>query len=231
MLDYTEYDVLSFDCYGTLVDWANGILEALRPVLVRHGMNLDDDRILELYAETESDLETGEFIRYREVLGGVVREIGSGLGFSPSSSELDCLAESLPEWRPFDDTVDALKSLESAYKLAIISNIDNDLFARTEARLGVKFDTVVTAESVGSYKPSLKNFRVAIQSIGVAPERLLHVAQSVHHDIVPAKEMGLSTVWVTRGAGSGATLPASGQPDVEVSDLKTLVSLMGLGTG
>ena len=231
MLDYKRHEVLSFDCYGTLVDWASGILAALQPVLARHEVSVDDDRVLQLYAEAESAVEAGEFVLYRAVLRGVVREIGSNLGFSPSSSELDCLVDSLPDWRPFDDTVDALKSLKSAYRLAIISNIDDDLFARTEAQLGIEFDTVVTAESIGSYKPSLENFRVAVERIGVAPKRLLHVAQSIYHDVVPAKEMGISTVWVTRGTGSGATLPANGQADVEVPDLKTLVSLMGLGTG
>ena len=219
---------MSFDCYGTLIDWESGIQEALRPVLARHDLNLSDDRILELYAGAESAVEAGEFVKYREVLRGVVREIGTKLGFAPSFSELDCLADSLKDWRPFDDTVEALRSLKKAYRLAIISNIDDDLFASAAHTLKVEFDTVVTAESVGCYKPSLRNFRSAIERIGVPPGRILHVAQSVYHDMVPAKKVGLSTVWVTRGAGSGATPPASGHPDVEVPDLKTLVSLMGL---
>ena len=137
-MDYSRYEVLSFDCYGTLIDWESGILGALRPVLARHDVRLSDNRVLQLYAEAETGLEAGEFVKYREVLRGVVREIGVKLGFAPSPSEMDCIADSLKDWRPFDDTVEALKRLKEAYRLAIISNIDDDLLAFSTNRLGVE---------------------------------------------------------------------------------------------
>ena len=158
-------------------------------------------------------------------------QFGNQLGFVPSASELDCLVESLRNWLPFPDTVKALQILKKKYRLAIISNIDNDLFAFSAKHLKVKFDWVITAEQAKSYKPSLHNFKFAIDRIGVSPEKILHIAQSIYHDIIPAKKIGLSTVWVNRRkdkTGSGATLPARGKPDLEVSDLETLVSIMEL---
>ncbi|MFQ6117986.1 MAG: HAD-IA family hydrolase, partial [Candidatus Bipolaricaulia bacterium] len=170
-------------------------------------------------------------VRYREVLRRVVQGLGVQLGFVPSPSELDCLADSLKDWRPFPDTVEALQALKRAFKLAIISNIDDDLFALSAERLKVEFDWVITAEQARSYKPSPHNFRFALQRIGISPKRVLHIAQSIYHDIVPAKAVGLSTVWVNRRSGKegfGATPSASGRPDLEVPDLRTLVSMMGL---
>ena len=228
MIDFKRYEVLSFDCYGTLIDWESGILAALRPVLKGHALELEDERLLRLYAELESQAEEGEFIKYREVLREVVRGLGRELGFTPSPSELDCLVASLGDWPPFPDTVEALQALRRRYRLAIISNVDDDLFALTARRLGVEFDWVITAEQVGSYKPSQHNFKFALERIGVAPDKVLHIAQSIYHDIVPAKALGLATVWVSRSGGPGATPPAHGRPDLEVPDLGTLVSMMGL---
>lgn len=231
MINFNQYEVLSFDCYGTLIDWESGILAALRPVLSTHHRNLSDRQILELYAEMESRAEAGEYVTYREVLQKVVQQFGNRLGFVPTPSELDCLADSLKNWKPFPDTVEALRTLKKRYRPAIISNIDDDLFAWSAKHLQVEFDWIITAEQAKTYKPSLHNFTFAIERIGISPERLLHVAQSIYHDITPAKIMGLSTVWVNRRKGRegfGATPPASGHPDLEVPDLKTLVSMIGL---
>ena len=137
-------------------------------------------------------------------------------------------------WRPFPDTVTALRALKTRYKLAIISNVDDGLFALTACHLEVEFDWIITAEQAGTYKPSPNNFEVALQRIGVAPGRLLHAAESLYHDIVPAKKLGLSTVWVHRRAGKegfGATPPASAEPDLEVPNLEALVSAAGMGPG
>lgn len=231
MIDFQQFEVLSFDCYGTLIDWESGILTALKTLLSNHNINIDDQPILELFAQRESIQEAGEYLKYREILKKVVQDFGEKLSFPPSEKELNSLAESIQYWEPFPDTVGALKALKKRYKLTIISNIDDDLFAYTANKLEVEFDWIITAEQVKSYKPSLQNFEFAIQRMGIAPDKLLHVAQSVYHDIVPAKTMGVTAVWVNRRQGKeafGATAPASGNPDLEVPDLKTLVSLMNL---
>lgn len=229
MINFQQFEVLSFDCYGTLIDWENGILKALKTILSSHSPNLSDKQILERFAERESIQESGEYFKYREILKRVVENFGAQLNFAPTEAELNALAESIKDWKPFPDTVEALKALKKRYKLTIISNIDDDLFAYTAKKLGVEFDWIITAQQVKSYKPSLQNFEFAIQRMGIEPNKLLHVAQSVYHDVVPAKTMGITAVWVNRRQGKegfGATVPASGNPDLEVPDLKTLVSLI-----
>ncbi|NJR26440.1 MAG: haloacid dehalogenase type II [Richelia sp. CSU_2_1] len=235
MLDFNQFEVLSFDCYGTLIDWESGILPILKQLLSNREIDFSDERTLEMFAEFESELEKehNEYIKYREVLQQVVQKIGQRFNFEPakteSGTEINCLVESLKNWQPFPDTVAALSALKQKYKLAVISNIDGDLFAGTAKHLKVEFDWVITAEQARSYKPSTRNFELALETMGIAPEKLLHVAQSLYHDIVPAASMGISTVWVNRRqdkTGFGATMPASGQPDLEVPDLKTLVDLI-----
>ncbi|MEG4283923.1 haloacid dehalogenase type II [Microcoleus sp. A006_D1] len=228
MLDFNQFEVVSFDCYGTLIDWENGILPVLKQLLSSHEIDLSDDGTLEMFAEFESELEKDQsnYIKYRQILQEVVEKLGQRFNFEPTETELNSLADSVKNWQPFPDTVAALAALKQKYKLAVISNIDDDLFAGTAKHLQVEFDWVITAEQVRSYKPSTRNFEMAIDRMGIAPEKLLHVAQSLYHDIVPAASMGISTVWVNRRqgkAGFGATLPASAQPDLEVPDLKTLV--------
>ncbi len=226
-MNFNQFEILTFDCYGTLIDWESGILSALKQLLEAKEKNLSDDRLLELFAEFESEAESGEYIKYREVLKQVVAKIGEKLNFSPTEAELNSLANSLKNWQPFPDTVEALKALKQKYKLGIISNIDEDLFADSARHLQVDFDYLITAEKAKSYKPSVNNFEVALPEIGVNKDKILHVAQSIYHDIVTAKSLGLSTVWVNRRQGKegfGATLPANATPDLEVPDLKSLVS-------
>jgi 2-haloacid dehalogenase len=228
MLDFTRFECLTFDCYGTLIDWESGILAALRPVLEAHGVQLSDAEILELYAQLEAEAEQGEYRRYREVLEAVVRGFRKRFGFTPSWTEISALPNSLKEWEPFPDTVEALRELTTRYKLAVISNIDDDLFKFTARKLQVPFDFVITAEQARSYKPSLNNFKLALERLGLPSDKVLHVAQSLYHDIAPAKMLGLSTVWVNRRrgkAGHGATRPSEAAPDLEVPDLKSLALL------
>jgi len=227
-MDFSRFTTISFDCYGTLIDWESGMLPVLRAMLGRYGHTLPDAAILQLYREFEAEAESGPYRRYRDVLQSVMRAFAARLGFDPSFSDVRSLPESVPAWAPFPDTVAALRILKSRYKLAVISNIDDDLFAKTGKLLGVEFDAVVTAEQAGSYKPSLRNFEFALRRLAVAPERLLHVAQSIYHDVVPARSLGISTVWVNRKSarpGIGAVRTAEGRADLEVPDLAALASL------
>ncbi len=225
MLNFTQFQVLSFDCYGTLIDWETGIFSALGSILAAHGKSIADAELLKVYSELESEAEQGEFCSYREVLGSVVRGFGERLGFKPTEAQVRSMPDSPASWLPFPDTVAALQQLKARYQLAVISNVDDDLFAATARRLEVAFDHVITAQQARAYKPSLLIFNLAQQRIGVAPARWLHAAQSVYHDVIPARSMGIATVWVNRPSprpGVGAAKAASGQPDLEVPDLKTL---------
>lgn len=228
MLDFTRFQILTFDCYGTLIDWEAGIFSALRPILAAHGKIISDFSLLEMYSELEAKAEQEEFRPYREVLQSVVRGFGERLGFTPSGLEERSLPESLAHWPPFPDTVAALRQLRRQYQLAIISNVDDDLFAFTATRLEVAFDHIITAQEAGAYKPSLKIFGLAQERIGVSPQHWLHVGQSIYHDVIPARSLGVATVWVNRPSlrpGAGAAKTASGQPDLEVPNLSTLADL------
>ena len=167
---------------------------------------------------------------YRRVLEQVVRDLAAKWGFSTSPDEQHSLPESLKTWQPFPDTVAALRRLHRRYKLAIISNTDDDLFAHTAKLLEVPFDFVTTALEVRSYKPSFNNFQRALEKMTVGKDRVLHVAQSLHHDIEPTRTLGIHSVWVNRRqgkSGTGATVESSAKPDLEVPDLKTLADLAG----
>ena len=164
MLDFSQFECLTFDCYGTLIDWESGILGAIRPILETHHRKLSDDGILELYAALESEEESGEYKKYRQVLQRVMWKMAARIVFPLTEAEFNALPDSMPQWPAFPDTVEALRRLKSKYKLAIISNTDDDLFAQTAKTLQVPFDFVITAEQARSYKPSLNNFHVALET-------------------------------------------------------------------
>jgi len=227
MLDFTRFEVLTFDCYGTLINWEDGILACLHRILAAHNNDLDDATILRLYGDFEADAEQGEYQRYREVLQSVVRKFGENLGFSATDQEANSLPESLREWKPWPDTVAALRELQSRFRLAIISNVDDDLFAATLPKLSAQFDQIITAQQAGAYKPSLKIFELALSRMGVPADRVLHVGQSVYHDVLSAQSLGMSTVWVNRPSprsGVGAVKAAEGRPDLQVSSLAELAA-------
>jgi 2-haloacid dehalogenase len=227
MLDFSRFEILTFDCYGTLIDWEQGILRCLRRILTAHGKSVDDAQILQLYGEFEASAEQGEYRRYREVLELVVRQFGRQLDFTPTEAEVRSLPDSLPEWKPWPDTVTALRQLSSHFRLAVISNVDDDLFASTRPQLGVEFDQVITAQQARAYKPSLKIFELALSRVGAPAHRVLHVGQSIYHDVVPAQGLGLATVWVSRPSarsGVGAVRLAEGHPDLQVSSLAELAA-------
>ncbi len=202
-LDFSRFRVITFDCYGTLVDWETGILNALRPILSAHGAILESVEILRLYGDLEALAEASEYRPYREVLKDAT-------------------------WKPFPDTVASLRKLKTKFKLGIISNVDDDLFSATASQLEIGFDYVTTAGQARAYKPSLEIFRLAQKKMNTPSEQWLHAAQSIYHDVIPAKSLGISTVWVNRPSqrpGAGAAQKASAAPDVEVSSLAELAQL------
>jgi 2-haloacid dehalogenase len=227
MLDFSRFEILTFDCYGTLIDWETGILSGLHRILSSHGKQIDDAAILKLYGDFEQRSEQGAFRPYREVLESVVRQFGEKFRFTPSPEEVRSLPDSLPAWKPWPDTGSALRQLKTRFRLAIFSNVDDDLFAGTRPQLQVDFDEVVTAQQAQAYKPSLKLFELALSRIKTPAHRVLHVAQSVYHDVVPAQSLGLATVWVNRPSarpGVGAVKAAEAKPDLTVSSLSELAA-------
>ncbi len=226
-LELGQFEILTFDCYGTLIDWETGILAAFRTILDAHGMSADGDALLEAYARFEAAAEAGPYLPYREVLARSARGVCAGLGCDPTPAELERFSESVGDWPAFPDSVAALARLARRFRLGVITNCDTDLFARSSERLGVDFEWVITAEQLGSYKPNPRNFELARRQIGGPAERHLHVAQSLFHDHVPAKALGLSTAWIDRRhgrPGSGATPPANARPDFVFLDMAAFSS-------
>ena len=227
-MDFSRFKFLSFDCYGTLIDWETGLLGALHPLLERHGKQISDSDLLALYAELEAQEEAGEYKPYRKVLGKVAQRLGRRLGFAPSDAEAASLADSIAGWLPFPDTVAALRRLKERYQLVILSNIDDELFAPTAKHLQAPFDFVITAEQCRSYKPSLNNFRTMLERLGTGSDALLHCAESRFHDVAPARQLGIANVWVNRHAGhpgASASGTSTAVPDLEVPDMKSLAAL------
>jgi 2-haloacid dehalogenase len=160
-----------------------------------------------------------------------VQRLGRRLEFTPSAAEVASLGDSIAQWPPFPDTVDALRRLKARYRLAILSNIDDDLFAHSAKLLQVPFDLVVTAQQCRSYKPSLNNFKTLLQRARLGADSILHCAESRFHDVAPARELGISSVWVNRHAlrpGASASGSSDARPDLEVPDMKTLAQMIGV---
>jgi 2-haloacid dehalogenase len=227
MLDFNRFEILTFDCYGTLIDWEAGILSALHGILAAHGKKIDDATLLKLYGDFEQRSEAGPFRSYRVVLESVVRRFGAELGFTPTAEQARSLPDSLPAWKPWPDTVAALRQLKTRFRLAVLSNVDDDLFAATRPQLGVEFDEVITAQQAQAYKPSLKLFELALARIKAPAHRVLHVGQSIYHDVIPAQALGLATVWVDRPSartGVGAVKSAEAKPDLTVTSLAELAA-------
>jgi 2-haloacid dehalogenase len=227
MIDYGRFEVLTFDCYGTLIDWETGIVTAARAALGEAIARRADEEILVAFAAVEHEAEV-PYRPYREVLGLCLRRIGERLGVPVGDAQAAAFGASVGAWPAFPDSGPALRRLQRRFTLAVITNCDDDLFARSEERLGVKFDHVITAQQAGRYKPDLRNFHVAHERIGVPRQRILHVAQSLYHDHVPAKRLGMTTVWIDRragkGGGGGATPAAEATPDAVFPDMATFAA-------
>ena len=211
------FDVVTFDCYGTLIDWEGGIAEAFAGEARRLGRTAETDEVLRAYHEAEPEVEGASYRPYREVLARTAEAVAQRLGWGTIDGTF--LAESLPSWRPFPDTNPALTRLEAAgLRLGILSNVDDDLLAATRSRLSARFDPVVTAQQVRAYKPAAPHFTEARRRLG-ADVRWLHAAQSYFHDVVPAKALGIPVAWINR---NGETAGAAGTPDLEFRDLAGL---------
>jgi 2-haloacid dehalogenase len=223
-IDYSAFDALTFDCYGTLIDWETGLLAGLRAVLAAHRVDGTDDELLEAYADAEATLEKGPYLRYREILAGGLRAVAARLAITVTDGEAMAFGGSVADWPAFPDSA-ALARLKTRFRLGALTNCDDDLFAASNRRLDVAFDWIVTAQQVHSYKPDTRNFVALFERLaadGVRRERILHVAQSLFHDHVPAKRLGLTTVWIDRRygrPGSGATPPAEARPDATFTSM------------
>ena len=239
MPDVTKFNTLTFDCYGTLIDWERGIIAELRPWLDRNGRrDLDDNAILEIFGTTEAacEAETPGAL-YPEILAAVHRRLADIWGIKASAAEAAEFSQSVGRWPAFADSATSLQYLKRYYKLVILSNVDRASFARSNEKLGVAFDRIITAQDVGSYKPSLRNFEYALadleRTFGTRKMDILHTAQSIFHDVVPARAVGLSTMWINRRkavGGWGATPApqaegAATRPDLEVASMADFVIL------
>ena len=213
-----RFDVVTFDCYGTLVDWEGGIADAFAREAASDRVTLDRSEVLRAYHEVEPEVEASEHRPYRHVLAETAVRVARRLGWPLADERAGFLADSLPEWRPFSDTNTALRRLADAgHRLGILSNVDDDLLEETRRLLTVPFGVVVTAEQVRSYKPAHGHFLEARRRIGRA--RWLHAAQSFFHDVVPATALGIPVAWINRKA---EPRPAGPPPAVELSDLAAL---------
>lgn len=210
----SDFKILSFDCYGTLIDWETGLLAAFKPWRDRSGVNVDTDTLLEAFArhETSQQSETPTML-YPEVLAKVLERIGTEFGAPPNEDEMKRFGQSIPDWPAFPDSGPALTYLHEVYQLIILSNVDRVSFAASAAKLGVDFDAVYTAQDIGSYKPDVRNFDYLIDQVGARgydKGDILHVAQSLYHDHGPARSRGLASAWIDRRGdqtGGGATKP------------------------
>jgi len=228
-----EFRVLTFDCYGTLIDWETGILAVLRTWAAANHVEASDEKLLQAFGAAENGVQAGKpQTLYREVLRDSMARIAAGFGKAVRPEECDALANSVGEWPAFADTPNALRALKSWHKLMIVSNVDKTSFSRTAPKLGLSLDGLVTAEEVGAYKPDRRMFERALSVAGdwgIQPKEALHVAQSLYHDIAPAKALGLRTVWVDRrgGRSGGATPEVEGDvtADLRVRSLGELVEI------
>jgi 2-haloalkanoic acid dehalogenase type II len=210
-MQLSQFKALSFDCYGTLIDWESGIAEALRPLAERSGKTPHE--LIEAHGPIELELEQAHpQMRYSELLERVHERLCDDLGVERNEAEAAAFGESIGDWPAFPDSADALNYLKGHFQLVILSNVDRRSFAGSNRRLGVEFDFIFTAEDIGSYKPAPRNFEYMLERLdqaGVGKGDLLHVAQSLFHDHVPANRLGIASAWIDRRhdkPGSGATV-------------------------
>ena len=218
----TDFKALTFDCYGTLIDWESGMIAGLKPLTDRVGSPLSRNEILETHGRHEAEQERQTPTkRYQDLLAVVYRRMAEEWQVPVTYEECVRYGRSVPAWPAFPDSAEALKYLKQHYKLVILSNVDQESFAGSNARLQVEFDAIYTAEDIGSYKPSDRNFEYMLHhlaNVGIAKEEILHTAESLFHDHVPAKRHGLANCWIYRrhdDEGFGATQNPGEMPPVD----------------
>ena len=230
----SAFRAFTFDCYGTLIDWEQGMLRALRALLA---IDTDDEALLAAFARHEHAIqEENPALIYPEVLGRVCKAIAADFSHVATDEKAHAFGASIADWPPFPDTVEALAYLKQHGLLMVLSNVDRASFAHSARRLGDPFHAVVTAEDVGSYKPAPAHFERAkalLADEGIAPGQVLHVAQSLFHDVQPGRAAGFATCWIDRRAGrpGGATPPVDIEPDITFHDLAALTAWHRAGTG
>ena len=229
-MDYTRIRLLSFDCYGTLIDWRKGVMDILEPFFRDLQAGTGRDELFKAFLHADRRMTAGVYKPYRELLSETVEDIAASLNVILPGGSRSVLSDNFSRWLPFPDTVESLRSLKQQYRLAIISNVDDELFSITAGLLGIDFDHIVTAGQLGSYKPAHENFIRAREIFGLETEEILHVAQSIFHDIRPSNVLGWNNVWVNRYREPERTDPAE-FPDLEVPDLSSLVRILRLETG
>ncbi len=233
MADLLDFEVLSFDCYGTLIDWETGIWAAFQPVLMENERDdISRTTLLEAFAEVESHMEQEHpGLPYNRILEKVHAGLCRHFGLSRTGEMDRAFGASLPHWPAFPDTAEALRLLKRRFRLVILSNVHREGFAASNRKLGVHFDAVLTAQDIGSYKPDPANFHHLLAHVhaawDTAPERILHVAQSMFHDHVPAARAGLARIWIDRqGLSEGGSWGATAQVDKIPQPLATYPDLV-----
>jgi 2-haloalkanoic acid dehalogenase type II len=227
----SDFKVLTFDCYGTLIDWESGMVNALAPLTRQHRRELTCDQILEAHARHESSQQAQTpSMRYRELLAIVYQRLAEEWRVKTSWDDCVRYGNSVKDWPAFDDSADSLRYLKQHFKLVILSNVDNQSFAESNKKLGVDFDAIYTAEDVGSYKPSSRNFEymlTKLKTLGCEKSDVLHTAESMFHDHAPANKHGLKSCWIYRRyaqQGFGATMHPGEMPhyDFRFTSLKEM---------
>jgi 2-haloalkanoic acid dehalogenase type II len=230
-----DIKAISFDCYGTLVNWEEGIRGAFKALFAGIDIHADEDKLLELFAKHESELESRvPIVPYFDVLDGVAAGVGKDLGVELTSAQTQAFAESIADWPLFDDVLPTLEQLHGKYELAILSNVDRRCFSVTVDKFQGMIDIVCIAEESGAYKPSPQAFEALLAILkdkGIDKSQLLHVAQSLYHDHEPAAKLGITSCWMDRRAdqeGWGAVPPPEGavQPPHRIASLTELVTLL-----
>ena len=229
-MDFGKIKLLSFDCYGTLIDWRSAVVDIIGTFLTDKGAKATQTEIFELFLQADRQMISDKYLSYKEILAGIMIRISGQLGVPLKNKERYLLTDRFGDWRPFIDTVENLKILKERYQLAIISNVDDALFSITNQLLEVSFDHIITAEQLGTYKPDPGNFEIAMKRFGLEKEECMHVAQSIHHDIVPSNKLDWNNAWVNRYKEPERIDPSE-FPDLEVPDLASLVRILNLETG